>query len=323
MATRRRNLPPLSALQPFDAAARFESFSLAANELGLTQAAISKQVRALEMDLGVMLFERRNRGVFLTNAGRCFAATVSALLLELSTETTRLRGEKTDGEVTLFCQHCEAFYWLMPRLSSFHRRYPEIELKVSSSIRPLAETELDFDVAIQTSGRAKASYPLAFTASDDIFPICHSSLLCKDQGMLSLEEMISLPLLSHNVVPQDWLDWDGWLQEVGFNRPSAAKPRTFDSYPLVLQAAIAGHGVALGWRRTVERMLEDGTLVRPVREIAMRPTELSVFTQGTRGGTGGASFGRTRPETQALLDWLESELRTERGCLAEGFVDQG
>ena len=115
-----RNLPPLTSLLPFEAAARHESFTLAAEELGLTQAAISKQIRILEKDLGTVLFERRNRAVFLTEEGRRFGRIVGLALGDISQEATFMRKSGSSGEIVLFCQLCEAFYWLMPRLSDFH-----------------------------------------------------------------------------------------------------------------------------------------------------------------------------------------------------------
>lgn len=146
-------LPPLASLMPFEAAARLESFSRAADELHLTQAAVSRQIRALEENLGVALFERRNRGVFLTAAGREFGRTVSTALESVATHANTLREEVHDGVVVLFCQLCEAFYWVMPRLAAFNRQHPEIEVRLVTSTRPVAEHHDYFDVALQTSGR--------------------------------------------------------------------------------------------------------------------------------------------------------------------------
>ncbi|MEO1320492.1 MAG: LysR family transcriptional regulator, partial [Pseudomonadota bacterium] len=170
-------LPPLSRLRPFEAAARHESFSLAAAELGMTQTAISKQIAFLEQELGTRLFERRNRAVFLTDAGRRLGRVVGEALTEIATEIAALRGQRRSGELVLHCQLCEAFYWLMPRLARFHERHPGTELRVVSSLNPLTETIEAFDVAIQTSGRRSGSASLAFTAADDIFPVCAPSLV--------------------------------------------------------------------------------------------------------------------------------------------------
>ncbi|NDW05568.1 LysR substrate-binding domain-containing protein [Jiella pacifica] len=294
-----RPLPPLATLRPFEAAARHESFTLAAGELGLTQAAVSKQIRLLEADLGTRLFERRNRGVFLTEAGRRFGRTVSSAFGDVAADAARLRGTSRAGEVVLFCQLCEAFYWLMPRLSGFHARHPDIALRLQSSVRPLTETSEPFDVAIQTTGRAAGAHPLAFAARDTVFPVCAPNLLGEATPPLPLAALGRYPLLSHRVVPQDWLDWEDFFALAGSPRPSAAGMRTFDSYPIVLQAALGGHGVALGWARTVEQLLESGALIRPCREAVERPQELGVYLDPASS---------KRPETRALVDWLHDRL---------------
>jgi DNA-binding transcriptional LysR family regulator len=299
-----RALPPLSRLRPFEAAARLESFTLAAEELGLTQTAVSKQIAQLERDLGTRLFARRNRAVFLTEAGRRFGAVVGAALSEIATEAAALRGATLPGGLVLHCQLCEAFYWLMPRLSRFHERHPDIELRVVSALAPLTQAAEPFDVALQTSGRAAGSAPLAFTASDEVFPVCAPGLLGDAAGPrtppLPPERLADYPLLSHRVVPQDWMDWPDWFAAIGVAMPRARRLIPFDSFPLVLQAAVAGQGIALGWRRTVEGMLAEGKLVRPCAESVARPAEIAVF-RGTRRGQHG--------ETQRLLAWLREELQ--------------
>ncbi|MEO1722362.1 MAG: LysR substrate-binding domain-containing protein [Pseudomonadota bacterium] len=292
-------LPPLSRLRPFEAAARHESFSLAAAELGMTQTAISKQIALLEQELGTRLFERRNRAVFLTDAGRRLGRVVGEALTEIATEIAALRGQRRSGELVLHCQLCESFYWLMPRLARFHERHPGTELRVVSSLNPLTETIEAFDVAIQTSGRRSGSARLAFTAADDIFPVCAPSLVTGRCLPLKPDELLGLPLLAHSVAPQDWMEWDGWFRSIGASLDRRPKPLPYDSYPLALQAAVAGHGVALGWSRTTEGMIADGKLIRPCEERAERPTEISVFRSTAR---------HRHPDTERLLEWLAEEL---------------
>ena len=257
----RRPLPPLSRLPAFEAAARHESFTSAAGELGLTQTAVTKQIAALEADLGVRLFERRNRAVFLTEAGRAFGRVVGAALADISAETTRLRGGQASGGLVLHCQLCEAFYWLMPRLSHFHERHPGVEVRVVSALTPLTAAPEPFDVAIQTTGRPSGSVRLAFTASDEIFPVAAPGLVRRETLPLSVGDLMQHQLLSHQVLPQDWMDWPDWFAAVGHAAPRDAKMTGFDSFPLVLQAAVAGQGIALGWRNTVSGLIADGKLV--------------------------------------------------------------
>lgn len=299
MLFRPLQLPPLSRLRPFEAAARLESFSQAAAELGMTQTAVSKQIAALEGDIGMRLFERRNRAVFLTDAGRQLGRVVSGALSDISGEFAALKGQRRAAELVLHCQLCEAFYWLMPRLKSFQERHPGVELRVVTSLNPLTEASEDFDVAIQTSGRASGSARLAFTAADDIFPVCAPSLISGRQALLPVAELGAFPLLSHSVSPQDWTDWRGWFAAMDVPMPPRQHFVEFDSYPLALQAAVAGQGIALGWRRTTEGMIAEGKLIRPCAEALARPTELSVF----RG-----AVSTSHPHVGALITWLEEEL---------------
>ncbi|BAQ68713.1 transcriptional regulator, LysR family [Rhodovulum sulfidophilum] len=290
---------PLHRLRPFEAAARLESFTRAAEELGLTQTAVSRQIAQLEAELGLRLFERRNRAVFLTEEGRRLAQVVGDALAAIRAEIAAIRGSRDPDAIVLRCQLCEAFYWLMPRLSRFHARHPEIQLQLVSALAPLTEATSPFDVALQTSGRASGSARLLFTAADTIVPVCAPSLLGDLRTPLAPEALLERPLLSHRVTPQDWFDWPDWFAAAGLaGRP---KPRIvcFDSYPLVLQAAVAGQGIALGWNRTVSGLIDDGKLTPACGFTVERPNEISVF-RGTKRSNYAA--------VDRLIAWLRSEL---------------
>ncbi|WFF40467.1 LysR family transcriptional regulator [Salinicola endophyticus] len=297
-----RSLPPLAALLPFEAAARLESFTRAAAELHLTQAAISRQIRALERDLGVALFERRNRGVFLTPEGRELARTLAESLGQIARHAETIRGGERGQRVILFCQLCEAFYWLMPRLADFHRRHPEIDLKLITSTRPLSEQRDPFDVALQTHGRPSGGHALAFTASDTILPVCSPDHPAAQQAPLAPAELATFELLHHHVAPAEWMGWHDWFEAMGETPATDLGGRRFDSYPLLLQAALSGHGIALGWARTTQRLIAAGDLVAPVDERFFQPEAIGVYVH--RNAT-------QRHASRALLDWLEAALQQE------------
>lgn len=294
-----RTLPPLSRLKPFEAAARHESFTLAAAELGMTQTAVSKQIGQLERDLGTKLFERRNRAVFLTDEGRRFGRVVSAALADIAAEVDYLRGDRRSDELILHCQLCEAFYWLMHRLARFHEHHPGAELRVITALKPLTEAAEHFDVAIQTAGRPSGTARLAFTASDEIFPVCAPTLMEEADLPLPPAALAAHPLLSHRVVPQEWMDWPDWFEAIGMGIPAGHRLIGFDSFPLVLQAAVSGRGIALGWRRTVRGMIDEGKLIRPCAESVARPTEIAIYRGSGRG---------LHPKTDTLVAWLADEL---------------
>jgi len=301
MNTLGKTLPPLASLLPFEAAARLESFSKAADELHITQAAVSRQIRGLEDNVGVKLFCRRNRAVFLTQEGRELARVVSQALHSISEGAATLRAAPQRNRVVLLCQLCEAFYWLMPRLSSFHQQYPAIEIQVVTSTRPLTEFNDHFDVALQSTRRASGSHPLMFTAADEVFPVCSPAYLSAQQP-LSLSGLRAYTFLHHSAEPPHLMEWDSWLQVFGQTLAGDARSATFDSYPLMLQAAVEGHGIAMGWRRTASRLIESGALVRPCAESVHLTQAISVYRQQGAG---------SRPDVTALLAWLEAQLQNE------------
>ncbi|OLO07190.1 LysR family transcriptional regulator [Salinicola sp. MH3R3-1] len=294
-----RSLPPLATLLPFEAAARWESFTRAAEELGLTQAAISRQVRSLEKDLGATLFERRNRGVFLTPAGRELANVITDGLSRIAQQADDLRGGERAPRVILFCQLCEAFYWLMPRLATFNQRHPDIDLKLVTSTRPMTEQRDPFDIALQTHGRPSGNHTLAFIAADTIYPVCSPDHSAARNAPIPLEALAGEELLHHRAEPPDWMEWSGWFTAMDQEVSSPLPGKVFDSYPLMLQATLAGHGIALGWRRTTERLIDAGELVRPVEEFLVQPEAIAVYTHRE---------AMDRYACRALLDWLAETL---------------
>lgn len=293
-----KSLPPLASLLPFEAAARLLSFSRAAEELNLTQAAVSRQIRALEENLGIVLFQRRNRAVFLTDAGREFSLSLGQALHDVASTSDRLRGAAGKNEVVLLCQPCEAFHWLMPRLSNFHRQFPQIELKMVTWASPLTDFQGYFDVAMQSANRDHGLHPLLFTAADEVFPVCSPRYL-QGRTAIGLDELASHTLLHHDALPAYQLEWDTWLARFGHELPATARGLAFDHYSLMLHAAVEGHGLAMGWRRTSQRMLDSGMLVAPFSQSVHLTEALAVYRRHGQA---------RREEADLLVEWLRREL---------------
>lgn len=294
----RKLLPPLASLLPFEAAARLGSITKAGEELGLTQAAVSKQIRLLEEDLGTRLFERRNRAIHLTDEGRELSRLLSGAFDSIGGFSQELRQQHKEGEVVLRAQLCEGLYWLMPRLSKFYQQHPDIQVRVSVSTKPIPEAEERFDLALQTSGRDSGTAKLAFAVSDEIFPICSPKYLNAAHTPLPIEQLSQHRLLHHRVHPQDWMDWDHWLEALQLDQRVGDAGVVYDSYPMMIQAVLEGHGIALGWRRTMDLLLEEGAVIRPFGEHLHLPDTLSVFRAAGR---------EMRRETAKLLSWMEEE----------------
>lgn len=299
MENLRRLLPPLSSLLPFEATARLGSITRAGAGLNLTQAAISKQIKSLEQDLGTQLFERRNRAVYLTEEGQELGRIVSEALGSIGTFCGNLRQKHKDGEIVLHSQLCEGLYWLMPRLSKFYQEHPGTAVKVSVSTKPITEATERFDLALQTAGRETGDAKLAFAAEDEVFPICSPKYLENLQGRASIDRLPSYRLLHHRVYPQDWIDWDSWLEGINSDVRVGYAGAEYDSYPIMIQAALEGLGIGLGWHRNVESYLAVGSLVRPFEEHLSVPDGLCIYQP---------AGWHPRSGTRALLKWLKSEL---------------
>ena len=298
----RKQLPPIATLIPFEAAVRHESITVAADELGLTQAAVSKQVKALEAHVGTQLFERRNRAVHLTRQGRELGMVISAGLSTIADAVSEMRRENTDTEIVLRCQLCEGLYWLMPRLSGFYQTHPNIPVRVSVSTEPIVDAKEHFDLALQTSGRDFGSCELLFMASDNVFPVCSPKYAEKTLARFELNSLPEHNLLHHRIHPQDWVDWDVWVARMDLQFRIGNQGSMYDSYPMMMQAVLEGHGIALGWYRTVEKYLESGELIRPFANAVSVPDNLSVYKPANRA---------LNVEVAALLEWLKLELSSQ------------
>lgn len=297
----KKSLPPLSALLPFEAAARLGSITQAGEELSITQAAISRQIKSLEDDLGRELFVRRNRSIHLTKEGKELHQVISDALELIASHATRLRAKRNSNEVILFAQLCEGLYWLMPHLSKFYQQYPNIEVRVSVSTTPITDNTEYFDLAFQTACRESGSCELVFTVPDDVFPVCSPMYLKGENPLLSLKNLSNYHLLHHKAYPQDWIDWDDWLDRIGQTTRVGYEGTTYDSYPMMMQAAIEGHGIALGWQITAKALLESGALVRPFKESLPLIDGLAVYLHPNC---------ISRPEVEVFLAWLKEELTT-------------
>lgn len=300
MENLRRKLPPLSSLIPFEAAARLQSFSRAAQELHLTQTAISRQVRSLEENLGVQLFDRKSRGVFLTDAGETFRQTVAVALFDIARQSEKLREhQSTPRSVVLSSQLVEAFYLFMPALSGFHQQHPHIELKLHSTLAAIGEERERFDVAVQTLGRASADHVLLFSAPDEVFPVCSPSYFRSISKWLSVDNLPRYRLLHYEPGAQDFVVWDQWLQSVGAPFRVGRLGMGFNSFPVMMQAALEGHGIALGWGMTTRQMWEDGRLVRLFDERWAMADALGVYKWHANP---------LSPAARLLVQWLQQLL---------------
>ncbi|GHB17244.1 LysR substrate-binding domain-containing protein [Salinicola rhizosphaerae] len=298
MPTRFPSLPPLATLRPFEAAARHLSFKRAAAELSLSEAAISRQIRQLETHVGSELFVRGHRQVQLTANGEALARSVARGLSEIDGGISAIQSHRPSGHVVLRIELYLAMYWLVPRLTAFHRANPDLRVQLAATTEPLSKAESAFDLAIQASDRPDGGHVVCLTAAERIFPFCSPAVAAA--GSLTLKDLARLPRLSFTELEGDaWLNWEGWMQRIGFRGRLGPPAEVYDSYPVEIEAALAGQGIGLGWARGLGDLFARGALVNPVRESVLQPQGLAVYRGPDRGDD---------DSTDRVLAWLETEL---------------
>ena len=248
----KRSLPPLNGLRAFEAAARHMSFTDAADELSVTQAAISHQVRGLEQRLGLKLFVRRNRSLLLSEAGQAYD--------QLNEATEKLLQKDRGGHLTVTTTASFAMKWLVPRLGGFQRANPEIDVRISTGTGLIDFSREDVDIGIRY-GRGQWPGLIADRlVGEDVTPVCAPSLLKGPTPLKKPADLKRFTLLHIGSFPDDW---QVWLTAAGVKGVDASRGVSFDFPLAAYQAAMDGLGVALGRQPLVEPDLKAGRLVMP------------------------------------------------------------
>ena len=289
-----RRLPPLSALRPFEAAARLESFTRAAEELHLTHGAVSHQVRALEEHLGAPLFARHGKRVTLTAAGRAFAERVRAALEDLSQAAEQLRARR-DDRLTVSVLPSFASRWLMPRLIRFMDAHPKVEVNVIATTALANFGEDEVDVAIRYGKGPWPPLTCERFLEDEFFPVA-SPKLFKGRPPRSPRDLLGMRLIRED---RDY--WDEWFRAAGISGEKILQggPRFNDS-TYALQAAARGEGIAMARRSIIGEDLERGTL-RRLFTVALKSPYAYWFVSPKEVAA--------MPKVKAFRDWVKQELR--------------
>jgi LysR family glycine cleavage system transcriptional activator len=305
-----RRLPPLAAVRVFEAAARHENFTVAAAELGMTQAAVSYQIKLLEERLGVPLFRREKKRVLLTEAGRRAGRHVSLAFDGLDSAFAEIRAEDS-ALLTVSTSTTFANTWFARRLGSFQMAHPEMAVRLHTSDSMIDFAADDVDCAVRSGLGTWPGLVSEKLVGIDFTPMCSPDFLARHGGALAVDDLHRLPVIG----PEDpW--WPVWLAGAG-SAPPPGPPRRgvrLDSQALEGNAAIAGQGIALltpfFWRSD----LESGRLVRPFAHVA---------TQGFAYWLVYPEHRRLVPKIRQFRDWLTIEIardfadtmaRTESHC---------
>jgi DNA-binding transcriptional LysR family regulator len=297
----RNALPSLDLLVGFEAAARHLSFTKAGEELFLTQSAVSRQIKELEEQLGVELFQRRHRALALTSAGKSFYASAAQVLTTMRAATEQLRTQAGKKGLSVTTTNSFAALWLIPRLAGFTRTHPGVDVRIMAETRVQDLDRDGLDVAVRHGPASLAGSDAVRLMGERVFPVC-SPKLVKDKSKPLREPQ---DLRYHCLLQYDdpegrhpWLHWKTWLEveRVADLRPAGTL--SFSGYEQIIPAAIAGHGVALGRSPLVKDLIASGELAVPFKSSA--DPARAYYAIVSRAAEG-------RREVAEFVSWLKQE----------------
>ncbi len=307
-----RRLPPLNALRAFEAAARHLSFTRAAAELNVTQAAISHQVKALEERLGVRLFRRLNRALLLSEEGQAYLPPVRDALDTIAAATERLVAHDVSGTLNISVSPSVAAMWLVPRLAGFRKAHPEIDVRISADDRLTDFARDDVDLVIRYGRGHYPGLASMLLMTEDVFPVCSPAILDGPPALRRPADLGGHTLLHDDPIgvadAEALADWRMWLLAAGVEGIDSERGPRFSHSNLLLQAAIDGQGVALGRTPLVANEIAGGRLVKPF-ELSL-PASFAYYIVCPEAAA-------ERPKVAAFREWLIEEAG-ETGGAGEG-----
>lgn len=297
-----RRLPSLDPLKGFEAAARHLSFTRAAEELHLTQSAVSRQIQTLEMQLGVRLFHRETRRLRLTAEGETLQRAVAETLDRLATVCAGLRAVTRRPRVQVTATVGLASLWLVPRLAAFQAAQPDVDVRISADNRLVDLEREGFDLALRYLAASEAPPGATLLFAEEVFPVASPQLAASLPRRIGADDFSRIVLLAYDddrIFP--WLSWEPWLIGLGL---AGARPKAvlrFNQYDQLIRAAEEGQGIALGRAPLVARAIAEGRLA----PLAVRRERLPA-----RGYFLVRAKASERPEVDRFIDWLRAEAGT-------------
>lgn len=294
------NKPSLPYLHTFSVAAKHLSFTKAAQELYLTQGAVSQQIRQLEERLGFSLFIRHHRRLQLTPSGARLALHLQHVFMDLDTLIDELRDERDSNIITLSVMPSFATRWLIPRLGRLKEAYPELQLRIQANEGEVRFGRDRIDAAIIHSHLHQGA---AFTQAimrDDVFPVC-SPAFAEQNQLQQPQDLAHVPLLNDD---SEWrffspyAEWEAWLAKANVKGVRPSRAMSFNRGDLAVQAALSGQGVALGRTPLVMDDIREGRLLKPFDEVSDNG-HVYLFACPHEF--------RERESIQQVLEWLKSE----------------
>lgn len=269
-----QRLPPMTALRAFEVAARTGSFTAAANELGVTHGAVSKQIQALEEWLGQTLFVRSGQRMVPTLHGRAFAREISEAFDRIADAARRYGSITATQVLRVNAPASFAMRWLIPRLPQFYAKHPHTEVRISTSSALNETLRGSFDLAIRRGSQPWEQYS-AKRFLDEVNTLVASPALLKRLPLRRLDDLSKHTILSTESRPGDWEDW---LLAAGYSGPAPARQERYDHYFVVLLATLDGFGLSIGPMPVLAHDVQLGRLCTPFPKITVRRPSYFVLT---------------------------------------------
>ena len=306
---------PIAAgqLRAFDAVARHLNFRAASEEMALTQSAVSRQIQALEEDVGTVLFHRHTRSVELTSAGALLLAAVSQSLPRIDAAVRQIRQSAGRRGVSLTTFASFASMWLIPRLERFQRENPDIDIRIDASDVPVDLEVADVDLALRYGPRAHMPAHAVRLFGEQLTPVASPWLLKDSAAPLAqpgdLARFTLIEAGDANRTHLEWLSWRRWLDEHRVPRLQPQRWLYFNYAYQMVQAALTGQGIVLARLPLIAESLSNGDLVEPMPRLRMDSPMAYWLIVGARSAQ--------RPEIKAFCDWLQAQGQATRATIGE------
>ncbi|GAB2910162.1 transcriptional regulator GcvA [Rheinheimera gaetbuli] len=299
-----RRLPPLNALKAFETAARHLSFTKAAEEMYVTQAAISHQIKALEDHLGLKLFMRKNRSLLLTEEGQSYFLDIKEIFLQLHESTEKLLARGAKGSLTVSLQPSFAIQWLVPRLNQFSEQHPDIDVRIKAVDLDEGSLTDDVDVAIYYGRGSWRNLHADKLHTEYLLPVCSPLLL---NSTKPLQEPTDLQY--HNLLHDgSRRAWKAWFTTQNFKHFNVNQGPIFSHSSMVLQAAIHGQGVALAHNVLARPDINSGRLIVPFNHVLISKDAYYLVCRESQTELG---------KITAFRQWMVSMVEAEQAAFAE------
>ncbi|MBA8881450.1 LysR substrate-binding domain-containing protein [Phyllobacterium myrsinacearum] len=260
----------LGSIRVLETVGRLKNLTRAATELGMTQPAISYQIRQMEESIGIPLFKRLSKGVAMTPEGQLLYDAACSAIIPIDVALNKLAHRKPVSTIHIFTDYGFATFQLMPRIANFRNQFPDLDVRIIASSERQSLPDTDIDVSVIFGSRDDVSHDAEQLFVEDVTPVCSPGFLEKNGPFFTLFELAAATLLHlDNPGNSRWFTWQNWFDTAGLDHPLKTIGLSMNTYSLVLDAAIAGQGIALGWKGLTDRAIALGTLT-PAFDLSLK-----------------------------------------------------